>query len=208
MLRETRSAAPNVPLPRLFIFIVDRLNPTNFTVSGPRIPVLPIIRALMIHSPDPLAIAHRLVEDLNHRSLGNTITAANLTSGALNRPDNGILLESAAHAAFDSYRNGIECDNDEYHLIFIDDCFPPPLSLHGRNGRTLPFGSWQRRNANPNVPLEPLPNKSYLRMHLALARVLHASGADEIIDKILQDEEDMKAESGCLLMDYGSLELD
>lgn len=43
----------------------------------------------------------------------------------------------------------------------------------------------------------PLPNPRLLEVHAAIARVLHASGSAEYIDKVLRDREDIR----CLATD-------
>lgn len=49
-----------------------------------------------------------------------------------------------------------------------------------------------------NPTLHPLPNPRFLRVHLALVKVLNASGAAEVLDRMEREEEDMKGECGNL----------
>ncbi|KAL2014194.1 hypothetical protein VTN00DRAFT_1719 [Thermoascus crustaceus] len=93
-----------------------------------------------------------------------------------------------------------DCSNYDYRLCFIDHDRLPPKSLYGCDQRLLPFGLWERgrgrkrhhqENNNPevDVPPCPLPNPDFLRIHMALARTLHASGVGELIDQILRERE-------------------
>ena len=64
--------------------------------------------------------------------------------------------------------------------------------MEGCDGHILHFGQWETTR-KPNKPsYTSLPNPAYLRTHLAIAKVLHASGAGEVIDQIFQEEELLK----------------
>lgn len=164
----------------------------------------------------PLSISRptRAQTYLCHFSAG-ALSLDDLTSESLNKPDNGMMMEVAAHGAFDSYRISIECcDNNSRdddtgftcNLTFIDNHHNrrlPPKSLADCNGRELPFCLWQRRSqSHPNTPQHEHPNRTYLEIHLAIARILHASGAGEVIDDMLCEEEEMKAATGNLPANY------
>ena len=45
------------------------------------------------------------------------------------------------------------------------------------------------KSAHPDLPL---PNPVYLRIHAAICRVAHLSGAGEYMDKVLEDLEDIR----------------
>ena len=128
---------------------------------------------------------------------GDTIIEVQVTGDSINDPTNGLMMEKGAHSAFRSYRFGIECTDvpnssvPEYRVRFVHDNLPK--SLEGCDRRILHFGRWETtRFDKPSQT--PLPRKDYLRTHLAIAKVLHASGAWEVFDQTLREEERLKEE--------------
>jgi hypothetical protein len=112
---------------------------------------------------------------------------------------NGILMDLNSHRAFDNYKIGIEPQTrPDGTLAYVLRLFSQrlPSTLQGLDGRHLQFGIWQQQYF-PSKQYE-LPGPELLRTHLAVGRVLHASGAAEAIDHILREEEDMQQRVGNL----------
>lgn len=101
-------------------------------------------------------------------------------------------MEKGAHSAFSGYRFGIECMDvpqssiPAYRVRFVHDNLPK--SLEGCDGRILHFGQWETSREPNKLSYTNLPNKAYPQTHLAIAQVLHASGAGEVIDQIFREE--------------------
>lgn len=137
---------------------------------------------------------------------GNTIREAQVTGDSINNPANGIMMEKGAHSAFGSYRFGIECTDvpnsptPEYRVRFVHQNLPK--SLDGCDGRILHFGQWETTREPDKLNYTNLPNPAYLRTHMAIAKVLHASGAGEVIDQIFREEDLLKEECRALSDPY------
>lgn len=125
-----------------------------------------------------------------------------MTNKLNHRVENGLMMETTACRAFESYRFEIQCvdvDNPDsstpqpqYRVRFVDDGFPKDLS--GCDGRVLDFGSWGRGQRLNRQNSSSLPDRRYLATHLAIARILHTSGIGEVIDQILREEEKVREE--------------
>ncbi|KZF21946.1 hypothetical protein L228DRAFT_247558 [Xylona heveae TC161] len=119
----------------------------------------------------------------------------------INRPINAMTLFESVHSAFGRCAIALEpteVDN-EYQILILGKTFPtflnyflPKPNDHGH--RLIKF------TQHSDVEL---PSRSLLLMHASLAKILHASGMSERIDKVLQDREDI----GCLATD-GSTRVD
>ena len=59
---------------------------------------------------------------------------------------------------------------------------PPSITL--QDGETMSFGG-----GHPCTPIS-LPSRQLCNLKLAIAKVLHASGAAEVVDKICKDADD------------------
>ncbi|KAK9359747.1 hypothetical protein V1504DRAFT_425036 [Lipomyces starkeyi] len=117
-----------------------------------------------------------------------------LTGQSINDPSNALLLDALAHEAFDKFKFGLELQNGQYFLRILVQRgdLPPQFSRHFE-GDELFFGQGPEQVA--------LPSALLCNIHLAVGRVLRASGAAETIDKILEDEDDFNC--GNLEGDYG-----
>jgi hypothetical protein len=118
---------------------------------------------------------------------------------SINDARNGMMMQHDTHDTFDDYKIGIEPQTRPdgtiaYVLRLLSQRLPS--ELQGKDGMHLQFGAWQQRYF-PNKQYE-LPDPELLRTHLAIGRVLHASGAAEVVDQILREEEDMKQTVGSL----------
>ncbi|KAK9482744.1 hypothetical protein V1527DRAFT_498935 [Lipomyces starkeyi] len=117
-----------------------------------------------------------------------------LTGQTINDPSNALLLSSEVHEAFDKFKFGLECQNGHYFLRILVQRgdLPTHFSRHCE-GDELFFGQGPEQVA--------LPSALVCNIHLAVGRVLRASGVAETIDKILEDEDDFNC--GNLEGDYG-----
>ncbi|KAK9234003.1 hypothetical protein V1525DRAFT_452936 [Lipomyces kononenkoae] len=117
-----------------------------------------------------------------------------LTDQGINDPSNALLLDPTTHQAFGKFKFGLECQDDIYFLRILvqRDDLPPTVSHHFEADELL-FGQGPEQVA--------LPSALLCNIHLAVGRVLRASGAAEAIDKILEDEESLSC--GNLEGDYG-----
>lgn len=121
-----------------------------------------------------------------------------LNSSVYNRVENGLMMETAAGRAFERYRFGIECTDvpgsstPQYRVRLVDQNLPKSLS--GCDGRVLDFGGYQRAQRPNRDNSSSLPDRCYLRTHLAMARILYTSGVGEVIDQILEEEDDNSLE--------------
>ncbi|KAK9372527.1 uncharacterized protein V1513DRAFT_451970 [Lipomyces chichibuensis] len=113
-----------------------------------------------------------------------------LTGQSINDPFNALLLDAKSHKFFDSFQFGLECQNGRYVLRKLGTKLPNEVHRHD-DGDEIVFGR-QSQHA--------LPSPLLCNLHLAVGRVLHASGAAEAIDKILQDEDQFN--SGDVEGDY------
>lgn len=111
---------------------------------------------------------------------------------AINQPSNVFLLDQEAHIYFDKFRWGIcaTTEPDEfvttYRLTKVSRVTGRAISMVLDN-KKIDFGA-----ANPAPGSIPLPDPTLCNLHLAIARVIHASGAGEAIDRILRREKDLK----------------
>ncbi|KAK9238783.1 hypothetical protein V1525DRAFT_425141 [Lipomyces kononenkoae] len=82
----------------------------------------------------------------------------------------------------------IFCTNHGTHELFDEFVIGAlgPFITHCQDGEELVFGN------GPEGTTIDLPDGELFNIHLAIANVLHASGAGEVIDKVLQDEEEYK----------------
>ncbi|KAK9347914.1 hypothetical protein V1522DRAFT_399795 [Lipomyces starkeyi] len=117
-----------------------------------------------------------------------------LTGESINDPSNALLLSSEFHEAFDKFKFSLECQNGHYFLRILlqRGDLPTHFSRHFE-GDELFFGHGPEQVA--------LPSALLCNIHLAVGRVLRASGAPETIDKILEDEDDFNC--GNVEGDYG-----
>ncbi|KAK9350154.1 hypothetical protein V1523DRAFT_446765 [Lipomyces doorenjongii] len=133
-----------------------------------------------IHDPDydVLEVAHIIPSSASSRSSLRAMVSRFalqdigelLTRQKINDPFNALLLDAKTHKSFDSFEFGLECQISGTEVSRHDE------------GEKVVFGQQSHRIAPPS----PL----FCNPHLAVGRVLHASGAAEVIDKILKDEDE------------------
>jgi hypothetical protein len=123
----------------------------------------------------------------------------------VNHPRNGIMMEYNTHRAWDGFRVSLLCDTSGpgqpvYHLVRFTHKLDGPILAHSMPVQPHPsaddlarsvihFGSGNRHMDNlNNIRGIEVPHPEICKVHYALARILHASGAAEVLQKILRDE--------------------
>ncbi|KAK9244294.1 hypothetical protein V1506DRAFT_522867 [Lipomyces tetrasporus] len=105
-----------------------------------------------------------------------TNVEAILKGNNINSPSNLFCTDHGTHLKFDEFIVGIEYLNDrKARGAYIAQC---------QDGEEITFG------LGPQGHAIDLPYGELFNIHLAIANVLHASGAGEVINKVLQDEAD------------------
>ncbi|KAK9489265.1 hypothetical protein V1508DRAFT_378123 [Lipomyces doorenjongii] len=108
-----------------------------------------------------------------------------LTGENINDPSNGLLLDPSSHQAFDKYQFGLECQDKHYRVRrLVAHRFLPLIIRHHDDGEVVLFGQGPQGHA--------LPYPMFCNIHLAIGRVLHESGVARLMDKVQQDEDDLK----------------
>lgn len=149
---------------------------------------------------NPLTVTDKpLTQSMLARFSGDSILENDLTEKLNNNIENGLMMETTACRAFESYRFGIECvdhpdsPTPQYRVCLVDENLPKSLS--GCDGRVLDFGAYEKDHRPNRDNSSFLPDRRYLQTHLAIAKVLHTSGTDKVIDQILREEEAMREEA-------------
>ncbi|KAK9364824.1 hypothetical protein V1509DRAFT_572231, partial [Lipomyces kononenkoae] len=108
-----------------------------------------------------------------------------LTGKNINSPSNIFCTDNSTHELFDEFIIGVEYLNERYALrkVVARRALGPFIS-RCQDGEELVFGN------GPEGSIIDLPDGELFNIHLAIANVLHASGAGEVIKKISQDEEE------------------
>ncbi|KAK9349819.1 hypothetical protein V1523DRAFT_421705 [Lipomyces doorenjongii] len=109
-----------------------------------------------------------------------------LLTDKINDPSNALLLTATAHKAFDAFKFGFENQDGRYLLRFVAPFrqLPGEVVRHAENEEIV---------VATNDPKIAKPSSLLCNIHLAVGRVLWASGAAEVIAKIIEDEEEIKA---------------
>ncbi|KAK9482072.1 hypothetical protein V1527DRAFT_455392 [Lipomyces starkeyi] len=116
---------------------------------------------------------------------GSTNLQSKLRGTSINSPSNMFCADDYNHLLFDEFAIGIEKINGKYWLRKLDMERAANGIIGDRaDGDEIVFGKGPQGNHIA------LPDRELLNIHLAIGRVLHASGAGEVISKILRDEED------------------
>ncbi|KAK9369448.1 hypothetical protein V1509DRAFT_619451 [Lipomyces kononenkoae] len=114
-----------------------------------------------------------------------TSVEAILRDKGINSPSNIFCTDHSTHFLFDDFIIGIEYMNGRYWLRkIVQERAQGSYIVQCQDGDQVTFGLGPLGNA------VDLPDGELFNIHLAIARVLHASGAGEVINKVLQDEED------------------
>ncbi|KAK9364503.1 hypothetical protein V1509DRAFT_636146 [Lipomyces kononenkoae] len=124
------------------------------------------------------------------QSLLSMFAGSNLKSRligkSINGPSNIFCTDGFTHLLFDQFVIGVDYVNEQYHLRKVVARKARGLISLVQDGEELFFGR------GPEGTTIDLPDGELFNIHLAISNVLHASGAGEVIDKILQDEDDYK----------------
>ncbi|KAK9234059.1 hypothetical protein V1525DRAFT_84561 [Lipomyces kononenkoae] len=114
-----------------------------------------------------------------------TNVEATLGGKSINSPSNIFCTDHDTHLKFDQFVIGIEYLNDQYWLRKVNPRKARGLRItHCQDGEEVIFGQ------GPQSRAIDLPDGELFNIHLAIGNVLHASGAGEVINQLLQDEED------------------
>ncbi|KAK9482233.1 hypothetical protein V1527DRAFT_476987 [Lipomyces starkeyi] len=104
---------------------------------------------------------------------------------SINSTRNIFCTDSITHLNFDEFVIGVEYLNGQYRLRKVEPRRARgPFMSQCQEGEEVIFG------LGPQGYAIDLPDGELFNIHLAIANVLHASGAGEIINKVIQDEED------------------
>jgi len=131
------------------------------------------------------------IQTLIEAYTGKKITAR-LIQDLINDPQNALNLQQDAHSSFDSFSWGIEAElqentTDVYRYRFRSVAPKKvPQSIKLRDGDEIDFG----RGKFPDDVR--FPNPIFCNLKLAIARVLHASGAAEVLNRYDRDMEELK----------------
>ncbi|KAK9251236.1 hypothetical protein V1507DRAFT_465181 [Lipomyces tetrasporus] len=114
-----------------------------------------------------------------------TNVEAVLGKKGINHPSNIFCTDPDTHLRFDQFFIGIEYLNGQYFLRKVNPRKARGAYIsHCQDGEEVIFG------LGPQGRAIDLPDGELFNIHLAIGNVLHASGAGEVINKVLQDEED------------------
>ncbi|KAK9372016.1 uncharacterized protein V1513DRAFT_453743 [Lipomyces chichibuensis] len=118
-----------------------------------------------------------------------------LVGRSINGPSNIFCTDHFTHTLFDKFIIGVEYVNQQYKLRkVVTRKAVGPFIARAQDGEELLFGR------GPEGATMDLPDGELFNIHLSIADVLHASGAGEVIEKVLQDEDDYKG----IVKDEGS----
>ncbi|KAJ3558586.1 hypothetical protein NM688_g832 [Phlebia brevispora] len=106
-----------------------------------------------------------------------SIDVKKFVGGRINDPSNALLLCPNSHIQFAEYDIYFEATDAPHHYNIIE------TESDSKVGQ-IAF----RDHSSQGIPL---PSPDLLELHKAFARVLHASGAEEYLDEILRDEEEI-----------------
>ncbi|KAK9371649.1 uncharacterized protein V1513DRAFT_454985 [Lipomyces chichibuensis] len=124
------------------------------------------------------------------RNLLSMFAGSNLKSRlvgrSINGPSNLFCTDNFTHKLFDKFIIGVEYVNQQYKLRKVVTRKAAGFIARVQDGEALLFGR------GPEGATMDLPDGELFNIHLSIANVLHASGAGEVIEKVLQDEEDYK----------------
>ncbi|KAK9350473.1 hypothetical protein V1505DRAFT_314652, partial [Lipomyces doorenjongii] len=159
---------------------IDRSAPHDIRQSAPdRVAKLEAAHIMPI-----MLSKYPLMQKLLSMFAGTNVEAV-LRGKRINSPSNIFCTDHDTHLLFDEFIVGIQYLNGQYLLrkIVQEEAQGAYIS-HCLDGEEVMFGTGPRGHE-----IE-FPDGELFNIHLAIAKVLHASGAGEVIGKILQDEED------------------
>ena len=114
------------------------------------------------------------------------VSADDVKGKRINHPSNGFLGQANIHTQYDRFCFSIRADTSMSPVVYRIHCFRelgPTLNQKAAQGAPLQFG---------RADFHHLPNPALCNLHYSIGRVLRASGAAEVIDKILKDEEELR----------------
>ncbi|KAK9331456.1 hypothetical protein V1520DRAFT_82807 [Lipomyces starkeyi] len=148
----------------------------------------------------PLEVAHIILFKTSKRQtmqkllsmFAGTNVEKKPNGSVINHPSDIFCTVSFTHALFEDFAIGVEYLDDKYWLRKLDpERVTSPFVGQSTNGEVTDFGQGLHGSG------VALPDGELFNIHLAIGRVLHASGAGEIINKILRDEEDYNGGNVC-----------
>jgi len=111
------------------------------------------------------------------------VTSAATVLENINHPRNAFNVETNAHDSFDALKWGIEAIQAEgqttYRFRRVAQVSP---TICRKDGDVISF------NSGMNGTMIDGPDPVFCNLHLAIARVLHASGAADIIAEVYSDD--------------------
>ncbi|KAK9357537.1 hypothetical protein V1504DRAFT_54829 [Lipomyces starkeyi] len=126
---------------------------------------------------------HSTMQTLLSMFAGSNIESI-LSGKNINSPSNTFCTDHDTHLLFDEFVVGVKFLNGQYWLRKVVPKKALGILSQCQDGEEVVFGM------GPQGHEIDLPDGELFNIHLAIGKVLHASGAGEIINKILQDEED------------------
>ncbi|KAK9256571.1 hypothetical protein V1507DRAFT_382523, partial [Lipomyces tetrasporus] len=159
---------------------VDKSAPRHIRQTAPE----RLVRLQAAHIMPFKLAKYSAMQSLLSMFAGTSVEAI-LRDRSMNSPSNIFCTDLITHQSFDLFVIRVEYLNGRYRLrkIVPEDADEGPFMSHCRDGDQFIFGTGPQGNA------VDLPDGELFNIHLAIARVLHASGAGEVISNILQDEE-------------------
>ena len=131
---------------------------------------------------------------------GGTIKADSVRHG-LSKTSNRFLLNSTTRSAYDTFSLSISADiattKTTYFLEALRDRLGNVINEKSRNRIPLQFGRLTNRD---------LPDPNFCNLHFSIGRLLRASGARQILDTVLREEDDVLTDSRHLAATPGSSE--
>ncbi|PLN85185.1 hypothetical protein BDW42DRAFT_11160 [Aspergillus taichungensis] len=129
----------------------------------------------------PTPMTHKILKMFNP-------TVIPLISGPdINRPMNALTLTSLARRLFSEFTIVFEpIGPHTYKVDFVDSYWP-------RVFRALELPVIRMLDLSPDRNIEP-PSADLLKIHAVIARILHLSGADQLIERLLWELKETEAE--------------
>ncbi|KAK9235558.1 hypothetical protein V1525DRAFT_348075, partial [Lipomyces kononenkoae] len=128
---------------------------------------------------------YRTMQRLLSMFAGSSNLQSKLRGVSINSPSNIFCTDCYTHLLFDEFAIGIETANGRYWLRKLDlGRAAVGFIRDSADGDEICFA------IGPEGNHIAVPDGELLNIHLAIGRVLRASGAGEIISRILKDEDD------------------
>ncbi|KAF8586398.1 hypothetical protein K439DRAFT_1659753 [Ramaria rubella] len=158
---------------------------TDFSFNDPTVYVVPRCSHILPFSLHEQTQTHIAIEAFT----GKEITSEDIQAN-INHPRNALNLQNDVHDFYDSKMAwGIEAirqPNGRYKYIYRQVREMKPPTMKRSDGDEIQFG---KGSLSQKIDL---PSPTFCNLRLAVARVLHASGAAEVIDKFEDASETTK----------------